>query len=160
MAANQLKRLYAGEPCTRGFHRMIIRHSGSLVPIKSIFNVLRGGHSRVVGAYRESAMKTLLVNGIERSIEVPEEMPLLWVLRDVIGLTGTKYGAELHNAARVRCTLTDTLFVLVYCPCRKLPVSQSLPLKRLKTTPWANKCKRPGSRPKLFSVDIASQGRS
>lgn len=34
----------------------------------------------------------LRVNGIDRSLEVDPEMPLLWALRDVLGLTGTKYG--------------------------------------------------------------------
>jgi isoquinoline 1-oxidoreductase alpha subunit len=34
----------------------------------------------------------LLVNGEERLIEVDPEMPLLWALRDVMGLTGTRYG--------------------------------------------------------------------
>jgi isoquinoline 1-oxidoreductase subunit alpha len=32
------------------------------------------------------------VNGIERSVDVDPDMPLLWALRDVLGLTGTKYG--------------------------------------------------------------------
>jgi len=34
----------------------------------------------------------LRVNGEERSLDVDPDMPLLWVLRDVLGLTGTKYG--------------------------------------------------------------------
>lgn len=34
----------------------------------------------------------LRVNGVEREVEADPEMPLLWVLRDVLGLTGTKYG--------------------------------------------------------------------
>ncbi len=34
----------------------------------------------------------LRVNGVEREVEVDPEMPLLWALRDVMGLTGTKYG--------------------------------------------------------------------
>jgi len=37
-------------------------------------------------------MVTLQVNGETHEADVPEEMPLLWVLRDVIGLTGTKFG--------------------------------------------------------------------
>jgi isoquinoline 1-oxidoreductase alpha subunit len=37
-------------------------------------------------------MITLHVNGAEHSLEVDPEMPLLWVLRDVLGFTGTKYG--------------------------------------------------------------------
>lgn len=32
------------------------------------------------------------VNGVEQSLDVDPEMPILWVLRDVLGLTGTKYG--------------------------------------------------------------------
>lgn len=34
----------------------------------------------------------LRVNGVAREVRVDPEMPLLWVLRDVLGLTGTKYG--------------------------------------------------------------------
>ncbi len=32
------------------------------------------------------------INGVERELDVDPEMPLLWALRDVLGLTGTKYG--------------------------------------------------------------------
>jgi len=32
------------------------------------------------------------INGVEQELDVDPEMPLLWALRDVIGLTGTKYG--------------------------------------------------------------------
>ena len=34
----------------------------------------------------------LVVNGAARDVDAPAEMPLLWVLRDRLGLTGTKYG--------------------------------------------------------------------
>jgi len=34
----------------------------------------------------------LNVNGVEHTIEADPEMPLLWALRDIVGLTGTKYG--------------------------------------------------------------------
>lgn len=34
----------------------------------------------------------LRVNGTRRSVEVSADMPLLWVLRDFLGLTGTKFG--------------------------------------------------------------------
>ncbi|MFT7523098.1 MAG: isoquinoline 1-oxidoreductase alpha subunit, partial [Candidatus Paceibacteria bacterium] len=37
----------------------------------------------------------LMVNGTQHSVDVPGEMPLLWVLRDEIGLTGTKYGCGI-----------------------------------------------------------------
>lgn len=35
---------------------------------------------------------TLTLNGTRRTFDAPPEMPLLWLLRDVAGLTGTKYG--------------------------------------------------------------------
>ena len=45
----------------------------------------------------------LKVNGEERQVDVDPEMPLLWVLRDVLGLTGTKYGCGI--AACGACTV-------------------------------------------------------
>ena len=40
-------------------------------------------------------MTALLVNGVTRQIDVPGDMPLLWVLRDVLGMTGTKFGCGM-----------------------------------------------------------------
>jgi aerobic-type carbon monoxide dehydrogenase small subunit (CoxS/CutS family) len=37
----------------------------------------------------------LSVNGESRTVTVPAEMPLLWVLRDTLNLTGTKYGCGM-----------------------------------------------------------------
>ena len=38
------------------------------------------------------AVYTLTVNGVRRTVDVSPDTPLLWVLRDTLGLTGTKYG--------------------------------------------------------------------
>ena len=40
-------------------------------------------------------MVTLQVNGKTRQADVPPDTPLLWTLRDVLGLTGTKYGCGM-----------------------------------------------------------------
>ena len=48
-------------------------------------------------------MVTLTVNGERREVEVPPEMPLLWVLRDVLGLTGTKFGCGIAQCGA--CTV-------------------------------------------------------
>jgi isoquinoline 1-oxidoreductase alpha subunit len=37
-------------------------------------------------------MTTLTINGKVHTVDVPPDMPLLWVLRDRLGMTGTKYG--------------------------------------------------------------------
>ena len=46
---------------------------------------------------------TFTVNGAERQIDVPEDMPLLWVLRDELKLTGTKYGCGIAQCGA--CTV-------------------------------------------------------
>jgi isoquinoline 1-oxidoreductase alpha subunit len=45
----------------------------------------------------------LSVNGKEHDVSVPDDMPLLWVLRDVIGLTGTKFGCGIAQCGA--CTV-------------------------------------------------------
>jgi isoquinoline 1-oxidoreductase alpha subunit len=40
-------------------------------------------------------MPTLNINGEPHTLDVPNDMPLLWVLRDVVGLTGTKFGCGI-----------------------------------------------------------------
>lgn len=46
---------------------------------------------------------TLTINGKSQSIDLPDDVPLLWVLRDEIGLTGTKFGCGV--AACGACTV-------------------------------------------------------
>ena len=41
------------------------------------------------------AVFDLLVNGDRKTVDVPPDMPLLWVLRDHLGLTGTKYSCGI-----------------------------------------------------------------
>ena len=45
----------------------------------------------------------LTVNNTAYAVDVPAEMPLLWVIRDVIGLTGTKYGCGVAQCGA--CTV-------------------------------------------------------
>jgi isoquinoline 1-oxidoreductase subunit alpha len=45
----------------------------------------------------------LKVNGKEHEVAAPEDMPLLWVLRDLLGLTGTKFGCGMAQCGA--CTV-------------------------------------------------------
>jgi isoquinoline 1-oxidoreductase alpha subunit len=45
--------------------------------------------------YREAAMIVFTVNGKEQRVDVSPDTPLLWVLREKLGLTGTKYGCGM-----------------------------------------------------------------
>lgn len=46
---------------------------------------------------------SLIVNGASHVVEAEPDMPLLWVLRDLIGLTGTKYGCGVAQCGA--CTV-------------------------------------------------------
>jgi isoquinoline 1-oxidoreductase alpha subunit len=48
-------------------------------------------------------MITLTINGQSRNVDVPVDMPLLWVLRDVLALTGTKFGCGIAQCGA--CTV-------------------------------------------------------
>ena len=46
---------------------------------------------------------TLTINGEPKSFDAPPDMPLLWVLRDILGLTGTKFGCGIAQCGA--CTV-------------------------------------------------------
>jgi len=46
---------------------------------------------------------TLKINGKEHGLDVPEDMPLLWALRDKLNMTGTKYGCGISQCGT--CTV-------------------------------------------------------
>jgi isoquinoline 1-oxidoreductase subunit alpha len=48
-------------------------------------------------------VRTLTINGTQHSVDVPDDMPLLWVLRDVLGMTGTKFGCGIAQCGA--CTV-------------------------------------------------------
>ena len=63
-------------------------------------------------------MIQLSVNGTQHQLDVPEDMPLLWVVRDVLGLTGTKFGCGIAQCGA--CTVHLDGQAVRYCV---LPVS-------------------------------------
>lgn len=46
---------------------------------------------------------TIKVNGVDRTVDVESDTPLLWVLRDVLGMTGTKFGCGIAQCGA--CTV-------------------------------------------------------
>ena len=48
-------------------------------------------------------MVKLKINGEVRDVDAPDDMPLLWVLRDLVGLTGTKFGCGIAQCGA--CTV-------------------------------------------------------
>ena len=54
-------------------------------------------------AWIERPTMKLTINGTARDVNAPPDMPLLWVLRDLIGLTGTKFGCGVAQCGA--CTV-------------------------------------------------------
>ena len=52
-------------------------------------------------------MTTLVVNGVERRYDGDAEMPLLWYLRDELGLTGTKFGCGIAQCGACTVHVND-----------------------------------------------------
>jgi isoquinoline 1-oxidoreductase alpha subunit len=48
-------------------------------------------------------MATLLINGTKHTFDASPDMPLLWLLRDILGLTGTKFGCGIAQCGA--CTV-------------------------------------------------------
>ena len=53
-------------------------------------------------------MVSLTINGEKHDLDVPDDMPLLWAIRDVVGLTGTKFGCGVAQCGCCTVHLGDT----------------------------------------------------
>ena len=53
-------------------------------------------------------MIDLIINGARHSVDVPDDTPLLWVLRDVLGMTGTKFGCGIAQCGACTVHLAGT----------------------------------------------------
>ena len=54
-------------------------------------------------------MKTLSINGKTFSIEAQNDMPLLWAIRDIVGLTGTKFGCGVSQCGACSVLINGNL---------------------------------------------------
>src|SRR6187200_1684219 len=72
------------------------RANHRLARLQPVSAVDRIGHQCHTQPTQERAMAiTITVNGQEHSLDVEPEMPLLWALREQLGLTGTKFGCGI-----------------------------------------------------------------
>jgi isoquinoline 1-oxidoreductase subunit alpha len=62
-----------------------------------------GADRRLAASARLEAMATIRINGAERTVDIEDDIPLLWVLRDELRLTGTKYGCGIAQCGA--CTV-------------------------------------------------------
>jgi isoquinoline 1-oxidoreductase alpha subunit len=71
---------------------------------------------------------TFKLNGEQVTVEAPDDLRLLWVIRDIIGLTGPKYGCGLDVCKACTCHINGKAFN----PCA-VPVSKIRPTDEITT---------------------------
>jgi isoquinoline 1-oxidoreductase alpha subunit len=80
-------------------------------------------------------MYTLRINGTPHQVDVPEEMPLLWVLRDVVGLTGTKFGCGIAQCGACTVHIDGRAVRSCVTPVSAVGESEVLTIEQVGNTP-------------------------
>ena len=100
---------------------------------------------------------TFILNGKPVSVDCPDDVRLLWVLRDLLGVTGPKYGCGLEVCKACTCHINGKAFNPCSVPVARHPEHATRSRRsRACRPPWARtctRCRRPGS-----SVDVAQCG--
>ena len=87
---------------------------------------------------------TITINGASHDVDVDGGTPLLWVLRDVLGMTGTKYGCGIAQCGACTVLIDGNPVRYVFCRSERSAVAPSQ-LSRASARPRRGpRCKRPG----------------
>jgi hypothetical protein len=119
----------------------------------------------LIGTYPEhdeavTKLTTLTINGEQRQVDVPTNMPLLWVLRDVLGLTGTKFGCGIAQCGACTVHLAGQPVRSCLLPVSAIGARAITTIEGSGPRSTAPKCKRPGLIWKSSSAGTASPARS
>ena len=79
------------------------------------------------------ALIKLNVNGQDRAVEVEGDMPLLWVLRETLGLTGTKFGCGMAQCGACTVHLDGEAVRSCVTPVRRAAGKQVVTIEGLST---------------------------
>ena len=104
-------------------------------------------------------MISLKVNGKQYQVEVAPDTPLLWVIRESVGLTGTKFGCGISQCGACTVHVNGEAVRSCVTPSQPLWTKRSSPSRGFPPT-TAIRCSRPGSKMMCPNVAIAIRGRS
>ena len=102
----------------------------------------------------------LNVNGVEHTIDADPDMPLLWALRDLLGLTGTKFGCGEALCGACTVHLDGEARALVRDAGAARAAGTRSPRSRGSRPTATTRCSRPGSSWACRSAATARPGRS
>ncbi|HGL4258832.1 (2Fe-2S)-binding protein [Burkholderia dolosa] len=84
-------------------------------------------------------MVTLNINGDTRTVDAPDDMPLLWVLRDIVGLTGTKFGCGIAQCGACTVHLDGVAARSCVLPVAAVAGRKITTIEAIGTTPAGSK---------------------
>jgi isoquinoline 1-oxidoreductase alpha subunit len=84
-------------------------------------------------------MINLLINGQTHQVDVPDDMPLLWVLRDVLGMTGTKFGCGIAQCGACTVHLAGAPTRSCLLPVGAIGAQPVITIEAIDTTPNGRK---------------------
>src|SRR5213596_4166877 len=90
-------------------------------------------------------MVGLNVNGKVHQIDVPSDMPVLWVLRDVLGMTGTKFGCGMALCGACTVHVDGKAVRSCITPVSAAAGKRITTIEAIGATPPAKRSSRPGS---------------
>jgi isoquinoline 1-oxidoreductase subunit alpha len=85
---------------------------------------------------------TIKVNGIDRAVDVDGDTPLLWVLRDVLGMTGTKFGCGMAQCGACTVHLDGVATRSCITPIDAIGNSEITTIEAISTTPAGAKIQK------------------
>jgi isoquinoline 1-oxidoreductase alpha subunit len=80
-------------------------------------------------------MLELTINGETRQVEVEGETPLLWVLRDTLGMTGTKYGCGIAQCGACTVLIDGTATRACVTPAESVVGAQVTTIEAVERDP-------------------------
>ena len=114
------------------------------------------GHSNKLAIYGRLRMARFSVNGQSHNIDVDPSTPLLWVLREQVGLTGTKYGCGIAQCGACTVHVDGAATRSCSVPVSTVEGKQITTIKGLRRTARCTRCKRPGLSTTCRNAVIAS----
>src|SRR4030081_2920530 len=78
---------------------------------------------------------TIKVNGVDRTVDVDNDTPLLWVLRDVLGMTGTKFGCGMALCGACTVHVDGTAVRSCITPVESIGTSAITTIEAIGATP-------------------------
>jgi isoquinoline 1-oxidoreductase alpha subunit len=84
-------------------------------------------------------MTTLSINGESHTVDAPPDMPLLWVLRDLVGLTGTKFGCGIAQCGACTVHLDGQAVRSCVLPIAAVGERKVTTIEAVSTTPAGKK---------------------